>query len=76
MEETKPRGALSLDPELMVAILKQYAVSSTHEELEGILADFLRDEFGKQQVVGASLCGLLPSRKRPDPPSWRRLVGR
>ena len=22
------------------------------------------------------LCGLLSPRKRPDPPSWRRLVGR
>ena len=54
MAETKPRGTLLLNPELMVAILKQYAASSTHGELEGILADFLRDDFGKQQVVGAS----------------------
>ena len=67
MEETKPRGALSLDPELMVAILKQYAVSSTHEELEGILADFLRDEFGKQQVVGASRL-MLHDLMAPNPP--------
>ena len=72
MAETKPRGTLLLNPELMVAILKQYAASSTHGELEGILADFLRDDFGKQQVVGASrfmLHDLMPPTPHPPLPT-------
>ena len=67
MAETKPitAGAFSLNPELMVTILKQHAASSAHEELQGILADFLRDKFGKRQVVHDSrFTNVMP----PPPP--------
>ena len=60
------RAALSA--KFMVETLKLNATSSTHEQLDGILSAFMRDEFGKHKVAACPPTPLSP----PPPPAHIR----
>ena len=60
------RAALSA--KFMVETLKLNATSSTHEQLDGILSAFMRDEFGKHKVAACPPTPLPP----PPPPAHIR----
>ena len=58
-----------IHPWSVVDVLKHHAVSSTHEQLDGILTAFIRDEFGKRKVAPACVFP-LPG---PQPPNHRTI---